>query len=276
MKPRSRLLWACAVVFVLALLVRAPAATVYGWFGPAPGTPAPLRLVGVEGSLLNGAAAGLLVKGRTLAAPLNWTLHPLALLIGRISADLDTRGDLTATGRIALLPGGLNVHQLRAGGELRMLALAVRQPLPLTGQLALDLSELKIRDGVPTHAQGRVMVGNLAWALGAKPVPLGDFQAEVAPEGEELVAILSSLSGPLELSGNARLRPDRSYLLDIRIKAKPGTDPALGGLLSGLGRPDPQGYYSLRRNGQLPGAAEPGSSEEDVPADEVVTEDEDA
>jgi len=266
MIDRRSVIVAAIVVFVCSLLLRAPAATVYGWFGPDPDDSPQARLVGVGGTLLDGNAAGLLIRENTVSAPFAWKLVPLPLLLGRLSLVVDAQGPLTVAGNLTLMSSGLDADELRLSGSLGALAAAAGQRmLPVTGDVAANIDTLRVRDAQPREAEGRLFIGQLAWALGARPVLLGDFQADVTTQdNDDIVASIASLAGPIDLNGSAVLHPDRSYTLDLKMKAKPDADPMIGNLLSNLGRPDAEGYVSLRRNGSLPGPA-PGANAAAVP-----------
>ncbi|PPE73156.1 hypothetical protein C3942_15165 [Solimonas fluminis] len=257
MKIRSLLLIGLGFLAV-ALLVQAPAASVYAWLKPKD-RPLPVELFGLEGRLVDGRVAGVVRNGSTLVSDLRWQLQPAQLLLGRVGLALQsTRDPVLLDGKLSVSPlGTLRLAGLRANGGLRPVAAAAGFPfVPLDGQLGLDIRQLRMAKGRLLQAEGTVDLQGLAWALG-QPTPLGDFRAEVTTEDGHIVAQLSSVSGPLELSGEARLAPDQSYELDLRARAKPGAPPMLPNLLMQMGPPDAQGFHRLRRQGLLPGAPPP-------------------
>ncbi len=259
MKSRRLLILAGALVLVLALLFKAPAALVYGLLLPKDRA-LPVQLYGVDGSLLDGSVAGVVLNGRTLLADLRWTLNPLALLAGRASLTLSTgKEPILLDGAVSRsVLGSTRVSDLRLNSALRPLAAAIGYPfIPVDGQIGLELTSLSATGTRITAAEGNAQLVGLVWALGANPAPLGDFRADLANEGDDIVARLASVSGPLELTGEARLLPDQSYTTDIRIKPKPEAPPIVQNMLRQLGQPDPQGFYQLRRSGSLQPAGAP-------------------
>ena len=64
--------------------------------------------------------------------------------------------------------------------------------------------------------------------------------------------VISTLSGPLDASGEVHLLADRSYDYDLQVKARDNADPALRNLLQTMGQPDVSGYYHQRNRGKLP------------------------
>lgn len=252
MKLRSVLLIGLPVL-LLALLFHAPVAILQGWF-QAKDQPAPAELYGLEGSIAQGRVDGVVTGGRTVLADLRWRLRPLPLLLGRLGLTLNAgKEPILFDGQASVsLLGTLRLSEFRANAGLRPLLRAVGYPfLPIDGQAGLDFSKLVAVGRQLKSAEGNVQLQGLAWVLGQNPTPLGDFRADVTTEGGDIVARLASVSGPLELSGDARLLPDQSYELQIRLKPKPGAPPMLQNMLVQLGAPDAQGYYQIRRNGTL-------------------------
>ncbi|AXQ29447.1 type II secretion system protein N [Solimonas sp. K1W22B-7] len=258
MNIRSLLLVGLAFL-AIALFVQAPAASVYAWLKPKD-RPLPVELFGLEGRVIEGRSSGVVRNGNTLVSNLNWELHPLQLLIGRAALSLHSEHEpVLLDGGVSVSPlGTLRVKSLRASGGLRALAAAAGYPfVPVEGQVGLDLAQLRMAKGQIQLAEGSAQLQGLAWALGAQPTPLGDFRADVTTEDGSIVVQLASVSGPLELSGEARLAPDQNYELNVRMRPKPGAPPMLPNLLMQLGAPDAQGYYTLRRQGLMPGAQPP-------------------
>ncbi len=249
------------LVFLYALLFHAPVASLYAWLQPK-NAPPRVELYGLEGSLSQGRAAGIVANGRPALTDLSWHLRPLWLLLGRADFALSGGGiDALLEGGVSVLPsGGINLHDLRYSGALKPLLIAAGQAfVPMDGRVGLNVSQLKLRNGLPTTAEGTLNLQGLSWTLAKDPLLLGDFQAVVAPKPEGLVATISTLAGPLDASGEATLAQDRSYDLHLQVKAKAGANPMIVNLLRSLGQPDTQGYYHLRRRGSLAAAvaAEP-------------------
>lgn len=261
MRPRT-LVAAGVIVFLVSLLLSAPAAALYGWFAPQS---ARLRVYGIEGTLLEGRASGVLADNRTLATDLRWRWHPLRLLRGQAAFTLDSAGEgLQLTGLVAAAPWGLSLHEVQARGPLKpLLALAGQTFLPVDAQVELELGLLALRDGWPRRAEGRIMLADLAWSLGTQRSVLGDFRADVTTADEIIIAELASLRGAVEARGAARLQPDHRYTLDLRLRPTADADPTVATLLRSAGTADAQGYYRLQQDGAL---APPPQAGDDEPA----------
>lgn len=249
MKLRHYVL-AGVLVFFAALLLHAPAATLYGWIARSP---ASLQVRGIEGTLLSGRAAQLLRGSQPLLSAVGWSLQPWNLLLARLSYRIQAGGaPLLLDGSASAGLGGLRLREVKGSGDLRALAAAAGQSfVPVSGQIGFDLQSLRLRDAWPAVAEGRIRIGALSWALGREPVLLGDYEAQISTEDADIVARVATLSGVLDAAGDARLKPDRSYELRLQLRPRPDAPPLVANLLQQLGAPDAQGHYLLRQSGQL-------------------------
>lgn len=238
--------------FLAFAIAHAPVAVLYGWFGPKAG---PTQLFGLDGSLLEGRVAGIVVNGKPTLSDLHWRWHPLQLLLARAAFRVDGGGEaLTLDSGVALLPGGgINLTDARlAGGVKPVLGLAGQAFLPIDGQAGLTLDRLKLRKGFPTLAEGRLQLDRLAWTLAKDPLPLGDFEAVLTTESDRIIATVRPLSGPLDVGGEIRvLTADRTYEVDLQVRPKPNAEAMIQNLVRSLGQPDPQGFWHIRTRGAL-------------------------
>jgi general secretion pathway protein N len=243
------LIIAGAVAFLIALIAQAPMPVLWGWVAPKESS---LELYGLQGTLMKGSVAGIGMQGRGVWQELNWSLHPLGFLTGRVVADIETQTPAAVRSKVALTPWGTSLSDVRASGSIRSLLGVFGQGfLPIEGQVAADLKSLELKDGKPAGADGTLDVEALSWTLAKDPVVLGNFRATATTENSQIVVKIESVSGPLDVSGTANLDADQAYSLDLRIKVKPGATSMVQTLVQSLGRPDSQGYYTISRKGKL-------------------------
>lgn len=257
------LLLAGGLAFLAALLVQAPAALVYAWsFAQQP--EAPVRLYGVDGTVITGRAVQASRGTQPLLRQLDWRWQPSALMLGRAAYHLQTNAPpLLLDGTLAVGLGGTRISELKASGELRSLAAMFGQAfIPLTGEVGLQVERLRLSDDWPVDAQGEVRAIGLAWALGREPVALGDYLAVITTLDGDIVASVSTLSGVVDVGGEARLKPDRSYEFDLKLRPRPDAPPMVANLLRQIGPVDAEGNYRLRRNGT---GATPAAADESAP-----------
>lgn len=262
MKPAS-LVAVGLLVLILGLLVHAPAAVLYGWTLGAR-TESPLRLYGVDGGLFSGSAAQIRVSNRVLANDLRWTLRPAALARGRVVFHVRSGGaPLLFDGIVTSDLGGMRVTELKASADLRTLATLAGQTLvPVSGQVGLDLGHLQMKDQWPYAAEGRLQLLGLSWALG-QPAMLGDFEAQLQGENGTVQATVTTLSGVIDVMGEAQLNPDRSYVIDLRLRPSADAPPMLRNMLQSLGPADAEGYHRLRHAAR---ATTPASAQDTTPS----------
>jgi len=254
---RSSLVILGVLVFAGTLLFNAPAARLYGWMAGSL-TASGVQIQGVEGTLSSGQAAEIGVQGRPLVRDLAWTLRKLPLLLGRASFALSGgRDGQLVDGIASVVPSGtLTLSDFKLVTPLKDGLSAAGYPgMPVEGQLGLDLGVLKLRKNWPEKALGTLTLKGLGWKLGREPVLLGDYEAVLDNETAGVKADIRSLTGTLEVTGQARFGNDRSYEMNLQMRPKPGAPPMVGNLVANLGQPDTQGWYHLRRQGRLETAA---------------------
>lgn len=263
------------LVFLGSALLRAPAATLWAWFAPAE---AAVELRGLSGTLAQGQVGAVLVQGQPLLREIGWTLRPLELLRGRLGAQLSGGGEGSRVdGEVSVsLLGTLRLRAFRAQLPVKPWLAAAGQPyLPVEGQLALNLEALDLSGGLPQRTQGTLAVQGLRSTLARPPLVLGDFLAQLDTDDQGPLARLSTLQGPLELEGEARLQlAERRYQAELLLKPRAEAPPPLVNLLRGLGAADAQGRYRLQRQGALPAPAQADADAEADPEAEAEAPDE--
>ncbi len=239
------------LVFLYALLMQAPATNLYVWFAQPN---SPIQVAGINGTLKHGSVTAVSFDGHPVLKNLQWHLHPLWLLLGRVALQLQGGdGSTTLNSAVQLSPGTLRAGPLKFGTDLKStLTQAGFRFLPIDGLAQLDIQHLKLDDNHLRDLQGHLQLQALRWKLGQTLLQLGDFKADATTDAQGVVnAVISSVSGPLDLSGKASLSADSSYQLELRLKAKPGAPPQLVNMLRSLGRPGAEGYYEIHNKGRL-------------------------
>ena len=247
---RSSLLLLGLVTFMVCVALNAPAQRLHAWLAP---TDAALNVHGLRGSLVRGAAAQIELNAQPAFRNLEWNLRGLHLLLGRLSYHLSGGADgMLIDGTAFAVPSGaLSLSDFRIRSPLTQLMRSAGYPfVPVVGNAGADIQRLKLRQGWPVDADALITVHDLSWKLGRDPVPLGDYQAVIENETGGIKAIISTLSGNLEVEGEAHARDDRSYEVHLQMKPKPDAPPMVLNMVRNLGQPDVQGWYHLRRKGQ--------------------------
>ena len=99
-----------------------------------------------------------------------------------------------------------------------------------------------MRAGVPYSGAGRLVWQDGGWESTRGAQPLGSYALdfEQAP-GEELLAEVLTLSGPVEAGGLVQL-DGRQYAVDVLVSSDFSLDAELEQALSLVAVPGPQGY----------------------------------
>lgn len=238
--------------FLWTAVLHAPANRLYAALLAAQPEPA-LKLHGVRGTVSDGAVSVVSINQRPVLRDLEWTLRPAWLALLRLKAELRTQGDLSLRMSVSrALFGRLRLSDIEAVSSVKaLLAIGGSPPLPVEGQVRLAIDSAQFEQGVPVEVQGQVEVQGLSWTLARDPIAIGDFNANITTEDKVILAQLASGAGPIEMSGEARLMPDRRWELHLQLKPRPSATPQILALVQSLGNPDSAGWYHLRRQGNL-------------------------
>jgi len=229
-----------------------PATIAYRWFAPDD-----VRLAGVEGSVWSGRAA-LGSVGDFALHDITWELQPWALLIASLSGQVQTRlADGFLNSEIHAGFGGVSFSNLRATTSLASLSTVL--PIRGTRGLAsLDFAALELEGGWPVTATGELRLGELAVpplvTTGTGGIiQLGNYRVSFTDTGGQgLAATFEDQGGPLEVAGSMRLEPDRNYLIEAVLRARPEAQPELTqGLQFMTGEPDASGMRTFSLAGSL-------------------------
>lgn len=241
MRRPLRIAAAAAAAFVLVVIVEFPAR----WAAAA--LPRGASCAQLSGTLWRGACAGLTERGAPLG-DLTWSIHPLRLLTGALSADISltraagdarARIDLGFTGRVA----ARDVHAVFPLDHSLLPAV----PPSTHGSVQADLSSVRWDGRRITAVSGRIDVRGLT---GERGEPLGDYRlafprslsgAAPGKASADPVGRLRDLGGPFAVDGTVRLTGEPGYVIDAQVAPRPGAPPDIVNALRFLGTPDAGG-----------------------------------
>ena len=220
MKDRRRivLLAGAGILAALAgLVAHFPARLALAWFAP-PGIVA----WGVDGSIWEGRAAGVIVRGHGLGS-LSWDAEPAGLLALQPAWRLDLRtADGFLAGRFAasLLGNRQRIDDLEGALELASLPPAL-VPQGVAGQARIGLQTLQLESGWPAAVTGRATVAELE--LPGVILALGPFEFVFPEHDGTPVGAIRSLGGPLAVDGQIELPGPGQWRFSADLA--PGEDP---------------------------------------------------
>ena len=234
--------------YLAALLATAPARLLLAWL------PEQVRVADVAGTLWSGRAGPLQAGGGPRIERVEWEWRPSGLLLGRMEYKVEVKAFGGHAGFDAGLGpfGGPVLEKVQGAWPAASIGpLLPVKGIALGGRLEVALERLVLEEGWPVEIEG-----SLHWRDAALVSPfsfrLGGFQAVPAlAEDGRLRLDISDDGGALDADGEAVLSRDRSYRLDLRIRARASAAPGLADSLKLLGNPDARGFYRLHLSGRF-------------------------
>lgn len=228
---------AAYAVFLAATL---PASLVARWIS----MPGVLELVNARGTLWSGSARA--VAGGAELDNLRWRFEPAQLAAGRLGFSVDGYGaGLEGHGRIGRGPSTLEVRDLHVRGDAA--ALALFAPLAASwqpdGRVTLDATAIAW-DGREARGTVRLEWHDAAVALSSVR-PLGSYRAEARAEGGPVKLAVTTLDGPLRISGTGTFAPPGTLAFAGDARALPAAAATLEPLLNLMGSRRPDGAHTL-------------------------------
>lgn len=230
-----------AVVAFLAIVVaRLPAS----WIVPAP--PAEVSCTAVDGTIWNGACAGLVADGSPLG-DVTWNVHALSLLTGKLSAYVELTGPVAAvSGDFDMgLDKSITLHNVQASVPFDQ---GVKKLVPalqtLSGSANANIISAHYAKGFLTQIQGRIEAHDLVSHDRDGTATLGSYAVTfpAAAGSGEPTGQLQDLAGPLAVQGTLRVMQDKAGVeVHGLVAPRAEATPDLRHQLEYLGSPDAQG-----------------------------------
>lgn len=242
--------------FIAGAVVLAPANKIVGLSGIS--AQPNVRISGVDGRLLGGVA-NQVTTGKLQLSDLNWTLRPVALLGGKVAADLGfkVQNTIPAEGQlVASMGGAIKLNDWRARLGIQELKPLLNLPfIPVDGQAAIRLDEARIgKNQRPEYIRGTLTLTNVKWTLLKPAATLGAFRIDIDTNDDGvIIGTLSDQDADIGLGGSITLNPDGSYVADLALSPRPQTPPMIRNTLPTLGRPNADGAYPVKQQGRIPG-----------------------
>lgn len=239
-----------ALVLLLALLVMsAPAHLLLRLLENTPVT-----AQGLQGTVWQGRAARVLVTtdvGLLHLGEVSWSLRPWSLLALAPRIEVDSHWGAQRLQAEVQLRGRDDIDLENVDASFDASLIRHLAPVALQGVVSLQARQLRLRDGLPVQAQGRLLWQQAVWDSPRGMLPLGSYVLEVVqPAGGDVTGEVLTLEGPVRATGQLQLAR-ASYSIAVLISSDGNWDPQLQEALSLLARPV-AGGYDLRLEGQLP------------------------
>ena len=202
-----------------------------------------VRLEAAEGTLWSGTAN---VAFPVSVEHVQWRWRPASLAAARLGFDIHVmERDLKAAGEVARSLRGWEAHALIVGGAAQRVAqlsplLAAWRP---EGAVAIDVPRLA---WTPASLEGSARIEWRGAAISLSDVkPLGAYRAELNASGAEARLAVTTLDGPLRISGTGTLTPAGRLGFRGEARAEGPQAASLQPLLDLLGPRQPNGSRLL-------------------------------
>lgn len=227
------------VAFVAIVVARLPAS----WVVPAP--PSAVACAAVDGSIWNGACAGLTAEGAPIG-DVTWNVHALSLLTGKLSTYMELTGPVaTVSGDVDVrLDKSVTVRNMQAsvpiGPGIKRLLPALQS---LSGSANGNIVSAHYAKGFLTQIQGRIEAHDLVSHDRDGVATLGSYAVTFPAGGSgEPTGQLQDLGGPLAVQGTMRVMQDKPGVeVHGLVAPRAEATPDLRRQLEYLGSPDAQG-----------------------------------
>lgn len=246
MKSVFKLGFLCLAVYVVFLIIKLPAVQVLARLP----LPEDIELKGVSGTIWNGQAQQLLVRGLPIEK-LSWQLDFLPLLTGTVHVYVDGGNirqldEISIKGYISLAKDQLQADnlQLYLPTDWVIASLALPIAVNASGRFKLVLQELDYSN----HCQ--VLNGKGHWLKAEvqgneQPIMLGTFDADLSCVNQEIVLTVNE-PNRFGLSAVARIPADLTFTVSGRFKPDSDLPAEVHQAAQFFGQQDGQGYYSLQ------------------------------
>lgn len=185
---------------------------------------------------------------------IDWEIHPLALLIGKLKLSIDIN-DPEINGSATLGFGGEGLVYLEdLKGKLPARALTQLPSLSIatpTGSLDLEIDAIRFSDKpLPTQINGQITWHD-AGISSPLSVLLGTLLIKLETQKEDTMIYISDKEGPVKIDATLLVSNDGNYRISGTLLPNINANQDLISTLSLVGKKDPQGNIHINYMGIL-------------------------
>jgi len=213
----------------------------------------PAQFYGIQGSIWNGRADSVLIKPHRIDS-VHWSLNPAALLLARISADIQAQlKGHNIKGHVSInMSGDIQAEDLRAELNAKDVQNMIAMPFgELGGEFNLNIESLNwAGDGLPDT------IATIKWRNAkltlADTVDLGQVTVDIKPDDKDGLSIsMNNTAGMISLDGAIQLNSNRQYKLKIDFKPANNANANIKQSLAMFAKKQSNGSYRFKQNGNL-------------------------
>jgi len=235
-------------VYLLTLVLAAPAARVIEWVEPEGAT-----IEGASGRIWAGHAQRVRIDGMELPlTDVSWDVQAWRLVTGEFGSVIEAgAAELEGRGYVGVDGGGtIRVADLTVRGPVAGLLEQLPYPVAASGSLLARVESGSVAAGVPRGLRGRAVWSD-ARLQAPLAIGLGEVVAEFEPDGAGQIIDLRAKGGEIAVDGRIILQADGRYDIEMALTPSESAGSRVRDTLTLVARPDEQGRYVVRQSGRL-------------------------
>jgi len=234
-------------VFTITAIATMPARIAYRLFSPAN---APIQLQHIKGTIWSGQAEKLVTMKHEFSK-LQWQIHPMSLLMGDISLDVQIKDPdyPVQTSVIRGFGSGIQLDNLRA-----VLPASIIQQIPAASFLSIDgtlnmkITRLTADDNGLSSAEGEIRLDDSKLTSPIQGV-LGTLRFQLSNKQDDILVKITDQQAPIGVDGSLRLKPQKKFSLRASLTPRANADAFLVTMLKNAARPQQDGSLLIQYNG---------------------------
>ncbi len=204
----------------------------------------------IEGSLWKGSAKNI-SYGKFYLNEMHWDINVIEIFKGALSYNIKAKpqsGSFKAKFNFKF-NGTMFISKLASSLPLSIFSSVTGIP-GLKGRVILNFDQLKILDGVPFTADGKINITDLVIPLVGSD-QLGNYELSFITQEKNVLAKINDTEGIVNFNGTLKIENNRSFEILGMISPKPETPTFIRQQLLFLPAANKQGQQELRLEGIL-------------------------
>ncbi|RDH82428.1 MAG: hypothetical protein DIZ80_09040 [endosymbiont of Galathealinum brachiosum] len=217
-------------------------------------TQLPVKLYGVHGSLWNGSAEKIILKGKPPVDNIQWSINPAMLLLAQLNAEVKAsikNQNLIGDINISAL-GNISASDIRARIDAPVMQELIQMPLgELGGTFNINIESLQLKQKALPIVKGSLKWKNAKLTI-VETVDLGFVDLLIdTNDNEQLTAKVANKKGQILLDGSASLDNNKAYNLNLRLTPDVNATDSIRQSITMFSKRQTDGSFLVKRKGNL-------------------------
>ena len=214
--------------------------------------PKTVQIYGVDGRLLQGRAAEVVVN-RFALRKIEYQFLPSCLLQLKVCYQIDYQQGRVQLG-YDILNGDTELNRSQIDYPVAELLTQLPMVLPVkpSGHVQLVIDELSLVENQLVSVRGKLIWRDLGVDEQDVQINIGDYQVEFTGSDTQYDFIISDIDALLDVSGDGSISDDGSYEIDMRVSSEGSIDPQVKSVLELFAERTSVNKYRVEQQGDLP------------------------